>query len=230
MKKLLFLIFVWAHAGISFAASFDCNKASSKSEKLICSDQQLSQLDSELGKLYAQAKASATDADAFKNENIKRWKEREANCSDKQCLLNWYAARKVELSKWVNQSNNQQASRSDPSASSSRALTNDEIGTTMAECSGWYLSAYIVLSKIPGQADTATVKSDLALMTLDFAKKLIGNAKTDQISAVPMRQTNQQIKQGTIDQWLPTIAQRDNYCESYLKKNQPEIRKALGYK
>jgi len=229
MKKLL-LFFILTQAGIAFAASFDCNKASSKSEKLICSDQQLSQLDSELGKLYAQAKASATDSVAFKNENVRRWKEREADCSDKQCLLNWYAARKVELSKWVNQSNNQQASRSESAASGSRALTNDEIGTTMAECSGWYLSAYIVLSKIPGQADAATVKSDLALMTLDFAKKLIGNAKTDQISAGPMRQTNQQIKQGTIEQWLPTIAQHTNFCESYLKKNQPEIGRALGYK
>ena len=229
MKKLL-LFLILTQAALAYAASFDCNKASSKSEKLICSDQQLSQLDSELGKLYAQAKASATDANAFKSENIKRWKEREANCSDKQCLLNWYAARKIELSKWVNQSNTQQASRSDPATPASRILTNDEIGTTMAECSGWYLSAYIVLSKIPGQADAATVKSDLALMTLDFAKKLIGNSKTDQISAVPMRQTNQQIKQGTIEQWLPTITQRVNYCESYLKKNQPEIRMALSNK
>jgi geranylgeranyl pyrophosphate synthase len=51
------------------------------------------------------SKASATDNIAFKNETIMRWKEREANCSDKQCILNWYAARKIELSKWLSTAN-----------------------------------------------------------------------------------------------------------------------------
>ena len=55
MKKLL-LFLILTQAGFAYTASFDCNKATSISEKLICSDQQLSQLDSERGKLYAQVK------------------------------------------------------------------------------------------------------------------------------------------------------------------------------
>lgn len=78
-------------------ASFDCRKAKSASEVLICSDAELSRLDGELADVYRQAKANASDAQAFKQRTIDAWKWREANCHDKGCLMRWYADRKAAL-------------------------------------------------------------------------------------------------------------------------------------
>ncbi len=79
------------------AASFDCAKAKSDSEKLICSDPELSRQDDELANLYRAAKSAATDRDAFKRQTIEEWKAREASCHDRQCLTDWYALRRKQL-------------------------------------------------------------------------------------------------------------------------------------
>jgi hypothetical protein len=107
------------------------------------------------------------------------------------------------------------------------AQLKEEIGITMAECSGWYISAFIILSKIPDGMDSATRNNELGLMTMDFAKKMIGGARADQISSSPMRQTNQAMKQGTIDQWIQTVGQKTDNCQAYLQNNQPQIKLAL---
>jgi len=78
-------------------ASFDCNKAHSVSEKLICSDPELSRLDNELATIYYKAKDAAQDKKAFAAENSLRWNQREQTCTDKDCLISWYTARKAEL-------------------------------------------------------------------------------------------------------------------------------------
>jgi hypothetical protein len=79
------------------AASFDCKKAKSQSEILICNDAVLSKLDVELAEIYRQAKSQAIDAQAFKTQTVDAWKWREANCHDKECLVKWYADRKDAL-------------------------------------------------------------------------------------------------------------------------------------
>ena len=82
------------------SASFDCKKAKSPSEVLICNDSELSKLDYELAETYRQAKAKAVDAQAFKQQTVAAWQWREANCRDnKQCLVTWYAERKTVLLK-----------------------------------------------------------------------------------------------------------------------------------
>ena len=87
----------------SRAASFDCTKAKSRSEVLICSDSELSALDDELGVLYKHAKALVADKAEFVRSNRGEWKSREATCLDKACLLAWYARRRVQLSEVVGQ-------------------------------------------------------------------------------------------------------------------------------
>lgn len=82
-------------------ASFDCAKAKSKSEILICNDPELSKLDSELALSYRDAQAKAADVDSFKKETLAAWKWRELNCRDKECLLQWYAERESVLQKVV---------------------------------------------------------------------------------------------------------------------------------
>jgi outer membrane biosynthesis protein TonB len=83
--------------------SFDCAKAHSRNERLICSDPQLAQLDRDTGRLHARAKAAARDAAAFKRQNDREWKLREAQCRDKACLLAWYGHRRQQLQQTVAQ-------------------------------------------------------------------------------------------------------------------------------
>ncbi|WP_325001182.1 hypothetical protein [Ramlibacter sp.] len=79
------------------APSFDCTRARSTSEKLICSDAQLARLDRELGRLHARAKAAASDPAAFKRAGDAEWLRRERECRDRECLLAWYAKRREQL-------------------------------------------------------------------------------------------------------------------------------------
>jgi hypothetical protein len=77
--------------------SFDCAKAHSVVEKMICSDAELARLDRELGRLYARAKNAAADAAAFRRQTSEEWRMREATCRDRECLLRWYANRQDHL-------------------------------------------------------------------------------------------------------------------------------------
>jgi hypothetical protein len=77
--------------------TFDCAKARSAAETLICQDLQLSALDVQLANLYAVAKASAADSAEFKRATSAAWADREHRCADKQCLLDWYANRSAAL-------------------------------------------------------------------------------------------------------------------------------------
>lgn len=89
--------------GVAVQPSFDCGKARSRTERLICSDPELAQLDRDTGRLHARAKAAARDPVAFKRQNDREWKQREADCRDKACLLAWYAHRREQLQETVAQ-------------------------------------------------------------------------------------------------------------------------------
>lgn len=77
--------------------SFDCTRASSVNEKLICSDQDLAAADLDVSLAYRQAMAATQDAGALKTQAMAAWKWREEYCHDKQCLMRWYASRKAQL-------------------------------------------------------------------------------------------------------------------------------------
>ena len=77
--------------------SFDCTQAYSLTEKMICSDAELAQLDRELGRIYARAKNATSDPAAFRRWNNEEWKMRESICRDRECLLRWYAQRREQL-------------------------------------------------------------------------------------------------------------------------------------
>jgi hypothetical protein len=78
--------------------SFDCAKARSDAEHLICGDADLAAADVQLAALYAKAKAAATDQVTFKERTRAEWNCREQNCHDRECLVRWYADQKVVLS------------------------------------------------------------------------------------------------------------------------------------
>lgn len=88
---------VVANAG-TFAPSFDCSKARSDSERIICSDPDLSARDVELASLFSRARAAAIDKTAFKERTRQQWNYRESACHDRECLVRWYVAQRTALS------------------------------------------------------------------------------------------------------------------------------------
>lgn len=90
----LLMIYLPAHA-----ASFDCSRGRSPTERLICDDPALSALDDTLGQLYRQVRHSLAGAQrrAFSADSDTKWAWREANCTDLACLNTWYVGRIAEL-------------------------------------------------------------------------------------------------------------------------------------
>ncbi|MBU9192994.1 hypothetical protein KTD33_00415 [Burkholderia gladioli] len=82
----------------AFAPSFDCSKARSDSEHLICADAELSARDVELASLFARARAAVADKTAFRERTRQQWNYRESACHDRQCLMRWYDAQRTALS------------------------------------------------------------------------------------------------------------------------------------
>lgn len=77
--------------------SFDCSKAKSDAEHLICANADLATADRELADIFARAKAAVADKAAFKERTRTEWNYREQNCHDKDCLVRWYADQKAAL-------------------------------------------------------------------------------------------------------------------------------------
>lgn len=65
--------------------------------QLVRSDPELAQLESDLARLRAQAASVTQDPAGFRRRAQQALAERDARCSDKACLLRWYARRRGEL-------------------------------------------------------------------------------------------------------------------------------------
>jgi uncharacterized protein len=94
---LLFLILI---PTVSSAASFDCAKANTAVEKLICGNPQISRQDEELSLAYKEAATQARDKDPIVIDQ-KRWLKNERGlCRDENCLKKVYQERIIELKRW----------------------------------------------------------------------------------------------------------------------------------
>ncbi|MES0094590.1 lysozyme inhibitor LprI family protein [Mesorhizobium sp. M0030] len=89
--------------GIGAAASFDCRKASSKDERLICSNKNLSDLDAQMADAFKAARRKSNDKDALLADQ-KDWLETRSMCvlrGDKamqiSCLISATENRRDEL-------------------------------------------------------------------------------------------------------------------------------------
>ena len=87
MKKYLALILLTSFS--LFAASFDCTKAATKVEKMICQDTELSQLDEKLSEVYGSfyliTKEIKTDQ--------RTWMKKRNTCQDTNCIKEAYTKR-----------------------------------------------------------------------------------------------------------------------------------------
>src|SRR5215471_1881126 len=82
------------------AASFDCGKATSPTEKKICADTNLSKADTDLMNVYKQAISVAPDRKTLK-EGQKAWLKSRDTCPDSACIQKAYQERISELQKMV---------------------------------------------------------------------------------------------------------------------------------
>ena len=95
--SLCALVTIFLIPSVIFAASFDCGKAASEVEKIICGNDELSKLDESLNRAYLQA-LEWTD---IKNQIIKsqrQWLKNVRNpCQNAECLENAYETRIKEI-------------------------------------------------------------------------------------------------------------------------------------
>jgi uncharacterized protein len=78
------------------AATFDCDKAASFAEKVVCSDSRITAMDDELGSLYKAALASSPNKDTLKADQ-KAWLASRDRCKDDHCIMKAYADRIAAL-------------------------------------------------------------------------------------------------------------------------------------
>lgn len=85
-------------AHLAGAQSFDCAKAQTRVEKMVCADPAIAELDEYLGRYYATARAEIPGAGACLQSDQAQWLEstRDA-CADGACLKSAYLNRLAEL-------------------------------------------------------------------------------------------------------------------------------------
>lgn len=79
-----------------YAASFDCTKAVSQIEKLICAEDELSRLDDELAAAYRAVSGAPSAADQVRRDQ-RQWLTVRNACRDRACIKSAYDRRRAEL-------------------------------------------------------------------------------------------------------------------------------------
>ena len=88
-------------AAQSLSPSFDCNKAFTKVEKLICGDDTLAGLDLQMALVYKAARNASPDPIAFKEQGIEWRQGVRDKCGDVACLVDAYQMRLQDLSQLI---------------------------------------------------------------------------------------------------------------------------------
>jgi uncharacterized protein len=98
MRQITWAVLSWFVLLVTAqAAGFDCAKASTKVEKLICSDAELSKLDEDLSKTY-QKSLERSDIKQKAVQSQRQWlKDRRNACQSADCLKREYASRISEI-------------------------------------------------------------------------------------------------------------------------------------
>lgn len=92
MKPAVIIISSFLLAAQSHAASFDCTKASTNVEHIICDNPELSKLDGQVSRSYAFALRGRSNPDAIKRSQLD-WLHARNRCSDVACVRSAYVSR-----------------------------------------------------------------------------------------------------------------------------------------
>lgn len=96
MKWVVLALTVLPIAAPAHAASFDCAKASTKVEYLICADHKLSELDEDLSDRYTAAVRDSSNSKAIKRHQLS-WLKTRNDCGNAACVKVAYEKRLAEL-------------------------------------------------------------------------------------------------------------------------------------
>lgn len=102
MKKLSCLLFGFLFlcvTNVSFAAGFDCRKATSSVENMICNDEELNSLDDSNTNLYYEVKKLRPGIAVDQKDWLKNIRNK---CADKLCLVKTYSERNKQLESQLN--------------------------------------------------------------------------------------------------------------------------------
>lgn len=99
MRKMFLVLMLLLFPAAGWAASFDCGKAQTKVEKLVCNTPAISKLDDEIGKLYQATINKASEEQKQVLVTLqKHWLKHTRNvCKDEVCLKLAYWSRQAEL-------------------------------------------------------------------------------------------------------------------------------------
>lgn len=91
--RLLLIVLGWLMLSFTVhAASFDCGKATTTVEKLICADAELSKLDEELAAAYKTALQGEKHTESIR-QTQKQWMKERNSCADAVCVKRTYETR-----------------------------------------------------------------------------------------------------------------------------------------
>jgi uncharacterized protein len=140
---------------IAHAASFNCAKASTLTEKAICSDKELSTLDDQVSALYKAGLAGETvDSGEQLKIGQRAWLKTRNACSDVICLKQSYRGRLAVLSAIPKGPIPQSVADTDPTiAFANQAPASAE---TASSGDGSYLCNAIALARVPSLDDPAS--------------------------------------------------------------------------
>ena len=130
-----FLIFLLTLASGVHSASFDCQKAKSVNERLICKDVELSKLDDELVFAYKEALRKSSNPKELAANQRDAWRHREKECSFKACLVEWFSERQTYFRATTSQSTAQLPSTHLPStllSAAEKALEEKDYATAFS--------------------------------------------------------------------------------------------------
>lgn len=151
MKQITWIVFGGLFLmGTAQAASFDCGRASSKMEKLICSDPQLSKNDDDLAVLYAKALKEAPDPAALKKQQREWLSDVRKRCDDVPCLRDAYTSRMTQLASGKNASIQERTATFPPKsyAKYMRLIDLGDGGGERAEIEGISADGFVIVGSI----------------------------------------------------------------------------------
>ncbi len=96
MPKFVVLFVVVFFPSWSFAASFDCARAGTKMEKMVCGDADLSRSDEVLAAAYAKALKETSDPGAIRKQQ-REWLGGAQRCDNKSCLMAAFQSQIAQL-------------------------------------------------------------------------------------------------------------------------------------
>ena len=97
LPAVIATVVVLASASWASAQSFDCKKAQTPVEKMICGSEELGGLDEHMGRYYAAGRGAVEGAASCLQSNQQEWLTFRNQCQDDACLKTAYLNRLAEL-------------------------------------------------------------------------------------------------------------------------------------